>query len=136
MPRRRRLLAIAGWCILPLIVAAAFLLGNADIASSAVQLKAVGASIYEYYAATGRWPTGPGDLTKTSLETRSPHWRQLLDGGAIKWLVNQEREGELGNVRDRKGRGERNHPLVEVARDQTEAPGGIPFRQQPLVSDF
>lgn len=70
----------------PLVVAVAFILGNVDIASHALRLHltVVAASIYEYHSATEQWPRGADDLTKTSLQSRSPHWRELLESGAIK----------------------------------------------------
>lgn len=94
MPGRRRVVVIAGWCLVPLIVAAAYLLGNVDIAIHAVRLHlgAIGSSIYEYHSATGQWPGGAGDLTKTSLQTRSPRWRELLDSGAIEVVWNKTLE--------------------------------------------
>jgi hypothetical protein len=56
--------------------------GTQDVAHEAVRLhlNLIGSSIYEYRAATGKWPTQIDDLEKTSLPAKSPYWRS--------WFVN------------------------------------------------
>ena len=49
------------------------------------QLKAVGAAIYEFHSATGRWPASLDDLTETSLNQRSPIWRKAAETFTFLW---------------------------------------------------
>jgi hypothetical protein len=55
--------------------------GVRDVAHEAVRfhLDLYGASIYEYHAATGQWPTRSDDLALTSMPAKSPYWRHTLD---------------------------------------------------------
>ena len=55
--------------------------GVSDVAheSTRLHLSFFGSSIYEYHAATGKWPTQIGDLVMTSLPAKSPHWKLMLD---------------------------------------------------------
>src|SRR5438105_3655803 len=41
-----------------------------------IQLKVFGSAMYEYHAATKRWPTKLDDLAQTSLPKRSYIWQQ------------------------------------------------------------
>ena len=55
--------------------------GVRDVAHEATRLHLglYGSSIYEYHAATGKWPTEIGDLAMTSLPAKSPYWKVMLD---------------------------------------------------------
>jgi hypothetical protein len=59
--------------------------GIREVADEAVQLhlRLTASSIYEYHAATGKWPTQIGDLATTSLPAKSPHWKYQLDNELI-----------------------------------------------------
>ncbi len=50
-----------------------------------VQLKLFGSAIYEYHAATGRWPVGLDDLAQTSLPQKSYVWRQTASTLVLLW---------------------------------------------------
>ena len=66
--------------------------GESDVAHEAVRLHLnfFGSSIYEYHAATGKWPTQIDDLEKTSLPVTSPYWRSWFvdDAMVIVWHKN------------------------------------------------
>ena len=51
--------------------------GVRDVAHESTQLHLgfYGSSVYEYHAATGKWPTQIGDLAMTSLPAKSPYWK-------------------------------------------------------------
>ncbi|HET8549447.1 MAG TPA: hypothetical protein VFL57_15650 [Bryobacteraceae bacterium] len=53
-----------------------------------VQLKLFGAAMYEYHAATGRWPASLDDLARTSLRQRSYVWRQTASTFVFLWPEN------------------------------------------------
>src|SRR5919201_1171841 len=57
--------------------------GVTQTASEAVQyqLKVIGASIYEFHALTGSWPSRTDDLAITSITARLRYWKPLIDGG-------------------------------------------------------
>jgi hypothetical protein len=50
-----------------------------------VQLKLFGSAMYEYHAATGRWPTGLDDLAETSLPKTIYVWRQTATTLTFLW---------------------------------------------------
>jgi hypothetical protein len=66
--------------------------GGHDVAHEAVRLhlRFFGSSIYEYHAATGKWPAQHDDLEKTSLPVTSPYWRSWFvnDAVVIVWHKN------------------------------------------------
>lgn len=72
---------VAGAVAIVLVMIRGPLSGVREVAheSTRLHLSLFGASIYEYYAATGKWPTQVGDLARTSLPTKSPYWRYMLD---------------------------------------------------------
>jgi hypothetical protein len=57
--------------------------GITDVAHEAIQyhLRPLGESIYEYHGRTGQWPTRIDDLEKTSIASKSPSWRIMLEAG-------------------------------------------------------
>ncbi len=68
-----------------LAVVVLFLSGTTQVAHEALQyqLQAIGQSIYEYHANTGQWPSGPGDIEKTSFGLRLRYWEPALRNGSI-----------------------------------------------------
>lgn len=48
-----------------------------------LHLRMFGESIYEYHAKTGQWPARAEDFAGTRMTIISPHWRSMLDSGAI-----------------------------------------------------
>jgi hypothetical protein len=54
-----------------------------DVAHESIRLhlRFIGASIYEYRANTGRWPSRTEDLAQTSLPRQSPYWKVMIDAG-------------------------------------------------------
>jgi hypothetical protein len=74
---------VAGAVVIALVVNRNQLSGGKDVADEAIRLhlRFFGSSIYEYRAATGKWPTQIDDLEKTSLPVTSPYWRS--------WFVNE-----------------------------------------------
>jgi hypothetical protein len=69
MTRTRK---IALWIVGPVVIAllaVRYVYNMMDIGNQAIQLhlKLIGSAIYEYHTKTGNWPTGPDDLTITSL---------------------------------------------------------------------
>jgi len=50
-----------------------------------VQLRLFASAMYEYHAATGRWPTKLDDLSQTSLPTRSYIWQQTASSMVFLW---------------------------------------------------
>jgi hypothetical protein len=56
-----------------------------DLAHESVRLhlKRVGASIYEYHARTGNWPSRLDDLAETSLASVPRNWRAPFDNGSV-----------------------------------------------------
>jgi hypothetical protein len=57
------------------------IVGVEDIAheSARLHLGLYGSSIYNFHAATGKWPAQIGDLALTSLPAKSPYWKLMLD---------------------------------------------------------
>src|SRR5579864_2521676 len=53
--------------------------------SMQVQLKLFGSAMYEYHAATGRWPAKLDDLAQTSLPAKSYVWRQSATTLTLLW---------------------------------------------------
>jgi len=51
-----------------------------------IQLKVFGSAMYEYHAATKRWPTKLDDLAQTSLPKRSYIWQQTATTMVFLWL--------------------------------------------------
>jgi hypothetical protein len=50
-----------------------------------VQLRLFGSAMYEYHAATGRWPSRLDDLAQTSLPRRSYIWQQTASTMVFLW---------------------------------------------------
>lgn len=80
--RKKIVAVVAGAVAIALVVTLGPFSGLREVAheSTRLHLNLFGSSIYEYHAATGRWPTHIGDLAVTSLPAKSPHWRTMLDG--------------------------------------------------------
>ncbi len=53
--------------------------------SMQIQLKLFGSAMYEYHAATGRWPASLDDLAETSLARQSHLWRQAAGTLVFLW---------------------------------------------------
>ncbi len=72
---------VAGAVAVVLVVIRGPSSGVQDVAHEATRLHLgfYGSSIYEYHAATGKWPTQSGDLAMTSLPAKSPYWKSMLD---------------------------------------------------------
>jgi hypothetical protein len=81
MWRKRLLLTVAGAFVVTLVAAFGRFGGTQDVAheSTRLHLRLFGASIYEYHALTGKWPTLNGDLAMTSLPAKSRYWWKILD---------------------------------------------------------
>jgi hypothetical protein len=79
------LAALAGMVAVTLVVVRGPSSGVRDVAHEAVRLHLsfFGASIYEYHATTGKWPTQIADLAKTSLPIKSPYWASWFIDDAI-----------------------------------------------------
>jgi hypothetical protein len=67
--------------ILLLMAARFYSLSDISHESIRLHLRLLGSSIYEYHTKTGRWPARTENLAQTSLPTRSPYWRAMLDSG-------------------------------------------------------
>jgi hypothetical protein len=84
--RYKRIIAISAVAIaVALVVFLGPFSGVRDVAHEYAQLhlRLTASSIYEFHAATGKWPTQIDDLGKTSLPAKSPHWKTLLDDEVI-----------------------------------------------------
>ena len=59
--------------------------GVTDVASESVRysLKAIGQSVYEYHALTGKWPDSADDLDKTTLVLRLRYWRLTVANRSV-----------------------------------------------------
>src|SRR5690349_1900624 len=81
MWRKGIIAVVAGVVAIALVVIRGPFSGVRDKAheSTRFHLGFLGSSIYEYHAATGKWPTQIADLAMTSLPAKSPSWRYLLD---------------------------------------------------------
>jgi hypothetical protein len=53
--------------------------------SMQIQLQLFGSAMYEYHAATGRWPSNLDDLARTSLPVKSYVWRQTATAIVFLW---------------------------------------------------
>jgi len=83
MSRRWIILAIAGVFLIALLYGLFGPGSLLDVAhkTTRLHLRFIGASIYEYHAKTGRWPTRAEDLAESSLPRQSPYWKMMIDGG-------------------------------------------------------
>jgi hypothetical protein len=72
---------VAGVVAIAFVVIRGPFSGVSEVAheSTRLHLGFFGSSIYEYHAATGKWPTQIGDLAMTSLPAKSPYWKAILD---------------------------------------------------------
>jgi hypothetical protein len=72
--------AVIAWAVVIL-----FFSGTSQVAHESLQyeLNAIGQSIYEYHASTGRWPSGIDDLAETSLPLRLRYWKPILLNGSV-----------------------------------------------------
>jgi hypothetical protein len=85
MWRNGTLILVIGVGVIAILMIRGPFSGVRDVAHEFAQfhLRLTASSIYEYHARTGQWPRQIADLEKTSLPLKSPHWREMLDGGAI-----------------------------------------------------
>ena len=85
MSRRGKVLAVAGVFLIALLYGLFGPGSISDISHNATRLhlRLIGASIYKYYAKTGRWPSRAEDQAETSLPRHSPYWKTLIDGGMV-----------------------------------------------------
>jgi hypothetical protein len=77
--------ALAAVVVVALVLKRGPFSGVQEVAHEFAQLhlRLTGSSIYEYHAATGKWPTQINDLGTTSLPAKSPHWQALLEDEVI-----------------------------------------------------
>lgn len=81
MIRKRIFFAVAAIIVSLLIMIFSPFSGVRDVAHESTQfhLRLYGSSVYEYHAATGKWPTQIGDLAMTTLPAKSRYWKAMLD---------------------------------------------------------